>query len=241
MSCHINLLELEAVFQPLRQFHPSLAGKRVLLHTDNTTVLCYINKQRGARSWTLSDTTEELLLWCACQSIQLPAKYVPGKLNILADLLSRPHMVLQSEWTLVHAVLKPVWSTWFTPHIDLFATWFSHRLPVYVSPVPDPAAWAVDALSIPRSNLQSYSFPPIPIIGKVLKKARDEKATLILVAPHWPDQAWFPELLHPCHVLPISLLLGPRSLVQPRSGVPHGNPGVLHLHAWLLCGTRCLH
>ena len=241
MSCHINLLELEAVCQALKQFHHSLTGRTVLLNTDNTTVACYINKQGGARSRPLSQRTEELLLWCSSQSIRLSAQYVPGRLNILADLLSRPHMVLQSEWTLVHSVLKPIWSAWFTPHIDVFATRFSHRLPVYVSPVPDPAAWVVDALSIPWSNLLSYAFPPISIIGKVLRKARDERATLILVAPHWPAQALFPELLHLCHVPPIRLSLGPRSLLQPRSGVPHGNPGVLHLHAWLLCGTCCLH
>ena len=224
MSCHINLLELEAVFQALKQFHHSLTGRTVLLHTDNTTVACYINKQGGARSRPLSQRTEELLLWCSSQSIRLSAQYVPGRLNILADLLSRPHMVLQSEWTLVHSVLKPIWSAWFTLHIDLFATRFSHCLPLYVSPVLDPAAWAVDALSIPWSNLLSYAFPPIPIIGKVLRKARDERATLILVAPHWPAQAWFPELLHLCHVPPIRLSLGPRSLLQPRSGVPAWKP-----------------
>ena len=146
--------------------------------------------------------------------------------------------------TLVHAVLKPIWSAWFTPHIDRFATRFSHRLPVCVSPVPDPVAWAVDALSIPWSNLLSHTFPQIPIKRKVLRKARDERATLILVVPHWPAQAWFPELLHLCHVPPIRFPLGPWSLLQPRSGVRHGNPGVLHLHAWRLCGglavfTRC--
>ena len=54
MPYHINLVELEAVFQTLRQFCLSLLGKRVLLHTDNTMVACYINNQRGARSQTLS-------------------------------------------------------------------------------------------------------------------------------------------------------------------------------------------
>ena len=59
----------------------------------------------------------------------------------------------------MQAVLKPIWSAWFTPHIGLFATRFSHRLPLYVSPVPDPEACAVDALSIPWSNLLSCAFP----------------------------------------------------------------------------------
>ena len=33
--------------------------------------------------------------------------------------------------------------------IDLFAMRFNNRLPVFVSPVPDPLATAVDALSQP--------------------------------------------------------------------------------------------
>ena len=44
-----------------------------------------------------------------------------------------------------------------------------------------------------------------------------------------------------CHVPGIKLLLCPWSLFQPRAGVPHVNPGLLDLHAWLLCVTYCLH
>ncbi|KAL8584420.1 hypothetical protein ACOMHN_032040 [Nucella lapillus] len=96
---------------------------------------------------------------------------------------------------------------WFKPQVDLFATRFNHRLPLYVSPVLDPTAWAIDALSIPWSNLLGYAFPPFPILGKVLRKAREDLATLILVAPRWPAQAWFPELLHLSHVPPVKLSL----------------------------------
>ena len=55
----------------------------------------------------------------------------------------------QGQWTLVHAILEPVWSAWFSPQTDLFDTQLSHRLSSYVSPVPDQVAWAVDALSSP--------------------------------------------------------------------------------------------
>ncbi|KAL8583503.1 hypothetical protein ACOMHN_056313 [Nucella lapillus] len=240
-ACHINRLELEAVVLALREFLPFLRGKHVLINTDNTTVACYVNKQGGARSHSLSQRAEQLLLWCEGESIRLSAKHVPGKINILADSLSRSHMILPSEWTLVHSALEPVWEVWFKPQVDLFATRFNHRLPLYVSPVPDPTAWAIDALSIPWSNLLGYAFPPFPILGKVLRKAREDLATLILVAPRWPAQAWFPELLHLSHVPPVKLSVSARSLLQPRSGIPHGNPDVLNLHAWLLCGTRCLH
>ena len=238
---HINRLELEAVLLALREFLPFVKGKRVLLCTDNTTVAAYINHQGGSQSVPLSLRTEELLLWCQTYHISLVAKHVPGKLNILADALSRPHMVIQTEWTLTQKVLGTIWSLWFKPMVDLFATRFNHRLPLYVSPVPDPNALAVDALTIEWSSLLAYAFPPLPIMGKVVRKAKVDRATLILVAPNWPAQPWYPDLLALTHLPPLKLEVGPRDLVQPRSGTPHANPGILNLHAWMLCGSRCQH
>lgn len=238
---HINLLELEAVAMALQEFVQDVKGKHILLNTDNTTVACYLNKQGGTHSHSLSVRAEEILLWCQDRKISLTAKYIPGKLNILADVLSRSHMVLPTEWTIVHRALTPVWNHWFRPDVDLFATKFSKRLPIYVSPVPDPQAWAVDALSLSWTPLLAYAFPPIPILGKVLKKARQEQATLILVAPKWEAQQWFPDLLDLSHEAPLPLNLDQRGLVQPRTGVPHKNPQVLNLHAWFLCGNRCRH
>ena len=240
-GAHINRLELEAVVFSLLKFSHALSGKAVRVCTDNTTVACYLNKQGGARSPSLSRRTEHLLLWCQQQNIVLSAKHVPGKTNILADSLSRAHKIIHTEWTLSHSTLSPVWNRWHTPHVDLFATKFSHRLPTYVSPVPDPQAWAVDAFAINWTNLLAYAFPPIPVLGKVLRKAREEQANLILIAPRWPAQPWYPDLLLLSHVPPIKLWIGPRSLLQPRSGIPHGNPGMLDLHAWLLCGNLCRH
>ena len=238
---HINSLELEAVVLALQEFLPLASGKHIRVHTTNTTVACYLNKQGGARSPTLSQKVESLLRWCHAHAIQISAVHISGRLNILADSLSRSKTILQTEWTLVKKVLIPVWEAWFQPQVDLFATRYNHRLPVYVSPAPDPGALASDALSISWSGLLGYAFPPLPLMGKVLKKAREDNARLILIAPKWPAQAWFPDLLHLTHVPPLKLLVKERSLVQPRSGVPHKNPSLLNLHAWLLCGNRCQH
>ena len=106
---HINHLELEAVFMALKEFQHTLPDKHILLNTDNTTVACYLNKQGGARSFSLSQRAERILLWCQEKEIHLTATYIPGKLNILADALSRSHMLLPTEWTLVHKALEPVW------------------------------------------------------------------------------------------------------------------------------------
>ena len=57
--------------------------------------------------------------------------------------------------------------------MDLFATRFNNKLPHRVSLVPDPQAWAVDALSLSWEDLDPYSFPPAAILGKVVEKLQD--------------------------------------------------------------------
>ena len=234
-SLHINHLEMRAVRNALRSFQSHLRTQTVRLFTDNTTVACYVNKQGGARSIGLSQEAEKILLWCDQRAISLSARHVPGKLNILADALSRPHCILHTEWTIAQRVLQQVWNHFHRPMVDLFATRFNFRLPTYVSPVPDPQAWAVDALSLSWEGLSAYAFPPLPILPKVLRKAREEKPCLLLVAPLWPAQHWFPDLLSLARPRPLALDLRAGDLVQPRSGIRHANVEVMNLHVWHVC------
>lgn len=37
-----------------------------------------------------------------------------------------------------------------------------------------------------------YAFPPIPLIHRVLRKIRDKKTRIIMIAPAWPRQTWYP-------------------------------------------------
>lgn len=237
---HINRLELRAVKLSLSHFLPILRGQSVLLLTDNTTVACYVNKQGGLHSSTLSMDAENLLWWCRKRHISLVARHIPGRLNVLADFLSRSHCVVHTEWTIRRDSLEPIWTLWFRPMIDLFATRFNHRLPLFVSPVPDPSAIAADALSLNWSNLSVYAFPPFSILQRVLRKAREELPMMILIAPLWPAQPWYPDLLELAHGPPLEIAVRRDLLLQPRSGIRHPNPGVLSLHAWRLCNPQCL-
>ena len=67
-----------------------------------------------------------------------------------------------------------------------------NELPLFVSPVPDSLATAVDALSLPWEDLDTYAFPPAAILGKVVEKLQDSPCKrIILIAPGWPNMSWF--------------------------------------------------
>ena len=86
---HINFLELKAVLLALKSFEQQCKGQIVLIATDNTTVVSYINKEGGMRSGSLCALLWRLLSWCHPRKIILRARHIPGRLNVIADKLSR--------------------------------------------------------------------------------------------------------------------------------------------------------
>ena len=69
-------------------------------------------------------------------------------------------------------IVCQMFSIWYIPELDLFATSHNHKLPAFVSLVPDPKAVAVDSLSIPdRGDRQwVYTYPPTALMQRVLHK-----------------------------------------------------------------------
>ncbi len=89
LTWHINCLEMLAVFRELKHFLPDLRDRHVLVHTDNTAVISYINHQGGLRSHPLYKLAHQILVWSQDRLISLRAVYIPGCLNVGADVLSR--------------------------------------------------------------------------------------------------------------------------------------------------------
>ena len=154
---------------------------------------------------------------------------------MIADKLSRLGQTIQTEWSLHPEVFQAICSQWHQPQGDLFATRFNNKLPQFVSPVPDPQAWAVDALSLSWEDLDPYDFPPAAILGKVVKKLQDYPCNrMILIAPGWPNMPWFWDLVAMSSQIPLCLPSIPNLVSQPFNQVLHRNLSNLNLHAWLL-------
>ena len=232
---HINFLELKVVLLALKAFKPLCRGQVVLVATDNTTMVAYINKEGGMRSGSLCALLWRLLSWCNLREICLRARYIPGWLNVIADKLSRHHQVIQTEWSLHPEVFNQICLRWHLPKLDLFATRYNCKLPQFVSPVPDPMAWAVDALSLSWEDLDLYAFPPVPLLTNVLTKALSHHyRRMIIVAPGWPNMPWFWDLVEMSSQIPVCLPSCPDLLSQLFNGNLHRDLPNLNLHAWIL-------
>ena len=234
-ALHINLLELKAVLLALKQFERLCWNQTILVCSDNTTVVSYINKEGGMKSGSLCALLWRLLMWCNQRQIVLRARHIPGHLNVIADKLSRHGQVIQTEWSLLQEVFDQICRRWHKPEVDLFATKFNRKLPRFVSPVPDLLAWKVDALSVPWQDLDAYVFPPVALLGKVVSKLMDQGFNrVILIAPGWPNMPWFWDLVSMSVQIPLSLPRVGNLLTQPFNQCPHRDLHSLNLHAWLL-------
>ncbi len=103
---HINCLELLAVHLALNRLKRRLRGEHVLVRTDSTATVAYINRQGGLRSRRMSQLARHLLLWSRKHLRLLRAIHIPGLLNQTADEMSR--VALPGEWR-----LHPRRSSWF--------------------------------------------------------------------------------------------------------------------------------
>lgn len=80
--------------------------------------------------------------------------------------------------------------------VDLFASRLTALLSTYASWKPDSGATYTDAMTLDWSLVKGYAFPPSSLITPVLKKVSLDKADLVLVAPVWQAQPWWPALLN---------------------------------------------
>ncbi len=233
---HINCLELWAVHLALRQFRPLLLGKHVLVRTDNTAAVSYINRLGGIRSHRMSQLARHLLLWSHTQFKSLRAVHIPGQLNRAANALSR-QLTFPGEWRLHPETIQLIWSRFGEAQVDLFASPESSHCQLYFSLTEGPLGTDALAHSWPRA-LRKYAFPPVSLLAQTLCKLWEDEEQVLLVVPHWPTRTWFPELISLTTAPPWRIPLRKDLLSQGLGTIWHPRPDLWNLHVWLLDGTR---
>ena len=230
---HVNLLEMKALFLGLQAFREDVIGHHVTAMCDNSTVMAYDNKQGGTVSRALCLLNSRLLRWTESFDVHLDARYLPGQANVLSDILSRRGKVIGSEWSLHPQVARSLLRVWGNPSIDLFAASLNAKLPLYCSLVPDPQAVFEDAFRHPWDDLDLYAFPPFALIGRVIARVRESsQVAMTLVAPIWPEEERFADLLLLLIQPPLALPCWDSLLRQPHCNLFHRGVHVLNLHPW---------
>ena len=236
---HINFLELKAAFLGLKGFASSLELQHIRLLMDSSTAIAFINKKGGTHSKMLSDLSLLIWSWCLKRKLSIYAEHIPGVLNGLADSLSRRRPDF-SDWTLNHHVFEILLKRWGPLDVDLFAARHNTQLKSFFSYHPDPEALASDALAQSWGDLNCYAFPPFVLLGRVLQKIRQERVKkVILIAPNWTAQVWYPALLQ---LLVDNPLILPQNLDLLRNPLGEPHPlilqGSLNLTAWKVSGLE---
>ena len=214
---HINTLELKAMIMGLQSLCNDLCKTHIKIFTDNTTAKACIEKC-GSTHKHLLEITQEIYDWAMERKIHLSAGYIKGEENIEADRESRIKNI-DTEWMIKPHIFAKICEIFGSPNIDLFATRINAQSHKYVSWKPDPYALCTDAFSIAWTRDTYYAFPPFSLIGPVLKRLREEKTELLMVAPLWPTASWFPALLRQICQDPV--ILPPNSLTLPQDPQRH--------------------
>lgn len=222
---HSNVLEFKAVVFGFQCFFRSFSNCGILVRSDNSNVVAYINKQGGTTS-LLCDLALELWDFCVERTIVIRASHLSGVSNVRADRLSR---ISHSEhsYELSDEVFDALcYRLHFPLVVDCFASRLDHKIGRYYSRYHDPESSGVDAFSIDWSD-NVYLFPPVPIIDRVISKFfSDGTGHGLVICPFWPSQPWFPSLLE--------LLIAPPLLLPSGSVLDnhHRLPAHCQLVAW---------
>ena len=218
------------MFLAIRSFQTHLLNQRVLVASDNATVVAYLNKQGGTHSLEMCLMIWRLMVFCNPRAILLRARHIQGCLNVIADSLSHRDKIIQTEWSLHPNIFQGICQIWHRPMVDMFATKMNDKLPLYVSPVPDPNAMAVDALNISWQARDGCAYCPVALIPKLVQKMRTYACRMIVVAPGWPGMSWFWDLIELSTKPPLLLPHWETLLKQPFSRRFHQNLQYLNLH-----------
>ena len=175
----------------------------------------------------------KIMTWCHHYHITFNARHSPGCLNVMADLLSRSNQVQSTEWSLHPQVFKHICQKWFTPHVDLFATHLNHKLPLYMSAVPDPnLGHRCSEHKLDGSHCLCLPSNGCPSQGDA--KIRQCHCLIIVIAPGWPGMSWFRDLVQLSTEIPLQLPVSTNLLKQSHNYVFHSNPQHPTLHTWCL-------
>lgn len=191
---HINVLELIAIKFALKALSDRLQNKHILVLSDSSTAVCYVQNMGGICSLLCNKVAIEIWEFCVANKIWLSCAHIAGVKNE-ADKPSREFND-ELEWELHSDVFQSLCDLWCRPEIDLFASRLNTKLRMFCSWKPDPEAAYTDAFTLDWSRFANvYIFCPFSLIGRCIRKIAIDMARGFLIVPLWPSQSWWAALM----------------------------------------------
>lgn len=188
-----NTRELLAILLTIKSLVHVLRNKSVQILSDNVTACAFVNFQGGSVH-TLDIVAKNIWDIAIRNCIQLQAKHLAGKLNQAADSLSR--LPASYEWYLHPEVFRFI-DKLHGPHtVDRFASVLTCQLKRYNSLYWDPESEGVDALHQNNWEVENnFVNCPFRLLPKVINHIQSTQSNATIVAPFWPTQIWFHQLI----------------------------------------------
>ena len=238
----INEFEFQGMENCLKALVPQAVPDRskwhlihVCVELDNFASVKY-GRVAVSRSLKMSLKGARFHDWKASVNLQVSFKWLAGHLNVTADQLSR-RMSNHVDWQLRRWIFRRLLRMLrIKVDVDLFASAGNCQVRKFYSYRHDHRAVGTDALmhNWERHHLP-YAYPPPILIARVLRKVLHERISLLLVAPIWMAQTWWPTLL-PMLMAPPVLFPNEPWLVSTPQG-DHAWPCRWPLAGFLLSGN----
>ena len=148
--------------------------------------MAYLKKLVDTASRVLCRLVLEIEVWAELHS------------DAFSEIHSREEERLgrSQEWSLLPPVFSAIREVISHPLIDSLATRANTKLLLYVTPILNLLAWTQDAFHHPWDDLGAYTFPPFTLPRQVLLRVIFLAVlSLVLIAPLWPQNEWFTDLL----------------------------------------------
>ncbi|KAA6368642.1 MAG: hypothetical protein EZS28_035830 [Streblomastix strix] len=158
----------------------------LLIRSDNSTAVFDLRRLRATD--TLAPAVKENYLTCQHLNIRRITQHVQGKINIIADALSR--LCRSGDYHFHPFYLDQIRMIWnIQPTLDLFASSTTKLLSRYVTTnAKDLQAQWIEAFSNTWINEILLVRPPIPMLSREVSYINNDVILAIVVALWWPGQ-----------------------------------------------------